>query len=246
MAAPRAKRRIELITAARDAVATHGASISMEEIATACGTSKSVFYRYFKDKSGVQAAVGEYFVSRMRTRMVAAAHEADSFAATVHALVKEYLKSVEASADVYRFVVTAPADGDSAIEQFLDSVCHLLMDQHIRHRGEQAMPQALLQCWAASTVGMVRGAGEAWLALPDTDDKPDRTTMSQLITDWAVQAYGLTRTPRSPQTKPLLRQPLRSHDDCNYSTPVQPAHPADGTGVRGRRTAHAHRCGRSG
>ncbi|PBB09282.1 TetR family transcriptional regulator [Kocuria sp. WRN011] len=183
----RAKRRIELITAARDAVATHGAGISMEEIATACGTSKSVFYRYFKDKSGVQAAVGEYFVSRMRTRMVAAAHEADSFAATVHALVKEYLKSVEASADVYRFVVTAPADGDSAIEQFLDSVCQLLMDQHIRHRGEQAMPEALLQCWAASTVGMVRGAGEAWLALPDTEDKPDRPAMSQLITDWAVQ-----------------------------------------------------------
>lgn len=49
------------------------------------------------------------------------------------------------------------------------------------------MPEALLQCWAASTVGMVRGAGEAWLALPDTDDKPDRPAMSQLITGWAVQ-----------------------------------------------------------
>lgn len=180
----------------------------MEEIATACGTSKSVFYRYFKDKSGVQAAVGEYFVTRMRTRMVAAAHEADSFAATVHALVKEYLKSVEASADVYRFVVTAPADGDSAIEQFLDSVCRLLMDQHIRHRGEQAMPPALLQCWAASTVGMVRGAGEAWLALPDTEHKPDRPTMSQLITDWAVQGLrpdtytSLSEAETSAQTTP--------------------------------------------
>ena len=57
----RAVRRIELITAARDAVAANGAALSMEEIATACGTSKSVFYRYFKDKAGVQKTLEEVF-----------------------------------------------------------------------------------------------------------------------------------------------------------------------------------------
>lgn len=202
----RAKRRLELITAARDAVAANGASMSMEEIATACGTSKSVFYRYFKDKAGVQAAVGEYFVTRMRRRMVAAASEADTFAATVHALVAEYLKSVDASAEVYRFVVTAPPDRDSTIERFVDSIRRLLMDHHVRYRAGPPMPEPLLRCWAASTVGMVRGAGEAWLELPDTPEKPDRSQMSRLITAWAVQGlrpetYPGTDDPSVPQTR---------------------------------------------
>lgn len=182
----RAQRRIELLKAARDAVATHGSGLSMEEIATACGTSKSVFYRYFKDKAGVQAAMGEYFVTRMRRRMVAAAHDADTFSATLHALVSEFLRSIESSGEVYRFVTTAPAFQDSAIEQFVASVRDFLTQQHVRRHGDRGLPPALLQCWAASTVGMVRGAGEAWLAMPETPDKPDRTTMVRLITGWAV------------------------------------------------------------
>ena len=196
----RAKRRLELITAARDAVAANGASMSMEEIATACGTSKSVFYRYFKDKAGVQAAVGEYFVTRMRRRMVAAADDTDTFAATVHALVAEYLRSMAASAEVYRFVVTAPPDRDSTIEQFVDSIRELLLDHHGRHRADPPMSESLLKCWTAATVGMVRGAGEAWLDVPDSPGKPDRSRMSRLITAWAVQ--GLR-----PETYPDAEEP---------------------------------------
>ena len=183
----RAKRRTELITAARDAVAANGAAISMEEIATACGTSKSVFYRYFTDKSGVQAAVGEYFVTRMRRRMVAAVSEADTFAAMIHALVSEYLKSVAGSAEVYRFVVTAPEEQGSTIERFIDSVRDLLMEQYVRHYGEAETGDGVLRSWAAATVGMVRGAGEAWLAQGDAPGTPDRHTMSRIITTWAVE-----------------------------------------------------------
>ena len=183
----RAKRRIELITAARDAVAANGAAISMEEIATACGTSKSVFYRYFKDKAGVQAAVGEYFVTRMRRRMVAAASEADTFAAMIHALVSEYLRSVAGSGEVYRFVVTAPDEQDSTIERFVDSVRDLLVEQYVRHSGERAPGHGVLQSWAAATVGMVRGAGESWLSQGDSPGAPDRHAMSRIITTWAVE-----------------------------------------------------------
>ncbi|WP_260850682.1 TetR/AcrR family transcriptional regulator [Kocuria marina] len=200
----RAVRRIELITAARDAVAANGAALSMEEIATACGTSKSVFYRYFKDKAGVQAAVGEYFVTRMRRRMVAAASEADTFAAMIHALVSEYLKSVAASGEVYRFVVTAPTERGSTIERFVDSVRDLLMEQHMRHHGSRATPEGVLKCWAASTVGMVRGAGEAWLELGGDTAKPDRHTMSRIITAWAVEGLRpVTGSESAPPTSPI-------------------------------------------
>ena len=209
----RAQRRLELITAARDAVAANGAAISMEEIATACGTSKSVFYRYFKDKAGVQAAVGEYFVTRMRRRMVAAASGADTFAAMIHALVSEFLRSVAGSGEVYRFVVTAPDEQDSTIERFVDSVRDLLVEQHVRRHGGQDLPVGVLQCWAASTVGMVRGAGEAWLAQGDTPGKPDRHTMSRIITTWAVEGLrpeaGAVATGSSGAQAPSVPAPIQ-------------------------------------
>ncbi|WP_233542876.1 TetR/AcrR family transcriptional regulator [Kocuria tytonis] len=222
----RAKRRTELLTAARDAVAAHGAAISMEEIATACGTSKSVFYRYFTDKAGVQAAMGEYFVTRMRRRMVAAASEADTFAAMIHALVSEYLRSVAGSAEVYRFVVTAPDEQGSTIERFVNSVRDLLMEQHVRHHGEQVMAASLLQCWAASTVGMVRGAGEAWLARGDVPGMPDRHTMSRIITTWAVEGLrpAAGAVPPEPSGADLPSSATRHQDGPSvHDTPQESA-----------------------
>ncbi len=119
--------------------------------------------------------------------MVAAASEADTFAAMIHALVSEYLRSVAGSAEVYRFVVTAPDEQDSTIERFVDSVRDLLVEQHLRLHGDEVMSAAVLRCWASSTVGMVRGAGEAWLAQGDSPGLPDRHDMSSIITAWAVE-----------------------------------------------------------
>lgn len=48
----REERRRELIKSARKAVHALGSEASMEDIAAAAGTSKSVFYRYFGDKAG--------------------------------------------------------------------------------------------------------------------------------------------------------------------------------------------------
>ena len=54
----RAIRRAELVHAARKAVHKGGPGVSMDEIAAASGTSKSIIYRYFEDKTGLQIAIG--------------------------------------------------------------------------------------------------------------------------------------------------------------------------------------------
>ncbi|MEX5271383.1 TetR/AcrR family transcriptional regulator [Kocuria sabuli] len=222
----RAQRRTELIRTARGAVDELGAQASMEEIASACRTSKSVYYRYFGDKAGLQRAVGEYTVTRMRDRLEEAARAAGSFEDTVEAMVAEYLLGIERSAAVYRFVVALPpdsgrsrherhraersrgersgkdeaeaeADGERyVIQEFVESVTALLAQAHVRHSpAAQRLEEPVLGYWAASTIGMVRGAGEAWMNTPGGAQRPSRERMTELIVGWAVD--GL-RPPGAP------------------------------------------------
>lgn len=220
----RAQRRIELIRTARAAVDELGPQASMEEIASACRTSKSVYYRYFGDKAGLQRAVGEYTVTRMRDRLEEAVRAAGTFEGTLEAMVAEYLLSIERSAAVYRFVVSVspdpgrgrgerhrperpkgeragtvertdgPQEGPAAegrerylIQEFVDSVSALLAEAHVRHSpAERRLTEPMLSYWASSTIGMVRGAGEAWMNTPDGTPRPSRERMTALILGWAV------------------------------------------------------------
>ena len=231
----RAQRRIELIRTARSAVDELGAQASMEEIASACKTSKSVYYRYFGDKAGLQRAVGEYTVTRMRDRLEEAARAAGSFEDTVEAMVAEYLLSIERSAPVYRFVVALPPEtgrarherhraergrGERArgersgadeapaeaggerygLQEFVESVTALLAQAHVRHSpAAQRLAEPVLGYWAASTIGMVRGAGEAWMSTPAGTERLSRERMTELIVGWAVD--GL-RPPGAPVPEP--------------------------------------------
>jgi AcrR family transcriptional regulator len=220
----RAQRRIELIRTARAAVDELGPQASMEEIASACRTSKSVYYRYFGDKAGLQRAVGEYTVTRMRDRLEEAVRAAGTFEGTLEAMVAEYLLSIERSEAVYRFVVgvspdpgrgrgerhrpertkgerterAEKADGPQEepaaergerylIQEFVDSVSALLAEAHVRHSpAERRLTEPMLSYWASSTIGMVRGAGEAWMNTPDGTARPPRERMTELIMGWAV------------------------------------------------------------
>ncbi len=55
----RRERRKALVEGALDAIRTHGPRVGMDEIATAAGTSKTVFYRHFADRAGLHRAVAE-------------------------------------------------------------------------------------------------------------------------------------------------------------------------------------------
>ncbi|WP_435738314.1 TetR/AcrR family transcriptional regulator [Cellulosimicrobium sp. PMB13] len=196
----RAARRAELIRAASKAVHRGGPGVSMDEIAAASGTSKSIIYRYFDDKTGLQVALGAAVVGQMHDALTQAAEAAETPRRALRAMVGVYLEMIESSPNVYYFVTRTSAvagteeaaaaalaagqggTGPQApLAAFLDSVIELVAEPFARVTD---VPPADAAAWAAGAVGFVRGAGEWWLAHRDRPGTPDREQLTERVAAW--------------------------------------------------------------
>jgi AcrR family transcriptional regulator len=197
----KASRRAVLANEARKAVHRLGAEVSMEDLASALGTSKSILYRYFSDKTGLQHAVGEVVVTRMLDALVEASHASVTPRENLHSVIGVYLEMVEGSPAVYGFVTQVPAvssvEGGSPLRSFLDAVSSrvlapiaesLLVEaagpDHGRHSIGPRGIESIAQTWAAGAVGFVRGAGDRWLATQPTERTHDRHALTDEVTAW--------------------------------------------------------------
>lgn len=189
----REERRRELIKVARKAVHALGSDASMDEIAAAAGTSKSVFYRYFGDKAGLQKAVGEVVLLQMERRIAEAAQSAQTPRQGLFAMVSAYLQMAETSPNVYTFVTQNPAtDGGSphtlatagALGHFSDAVSDMIAGPMRAYLKEDRGREAVLGYWPTAAIGLVRNAGELWLHSPSSPGKPAQDVMARQITAW--------------------------------------------------------------
>ncbi|MFE7504057.1 TetR/AcrR family transcriptional regulator [Promicromonospora sp. NPDC057488] len=208
----RTARRAELVRAARKAVHRLGPAVSMDEIAAAAGTSKSIVYRYFDDKAGLRLAVAETVVMQMHDALRAAAQQADNPEMALREMVRVYLEMIESSPNVYWFVTRtaiggnepapvesgrrgrrapAPAADDATptspadlhpLGAYLDSVIELVAEPFARATD---VPPADAAAWAAGAVGFVRGSGEWWLGHRNIESTPlTREQLTERVTLW--------------------------------------------------------------
>jgi AcrR family transcriptional regulator len=193
----REERRRSLIRESRRAVHRLGAEASMEDIAAAAGTSKSVFYRYFGDKAGLQQAVGEVVIGQMQQKILEAAKTAGSPRQGLLNMVLAYLEMAETSPEVYAFVTQGagevPAGG--ALGHFFDAVTAMITVPMRAHLGEHSV---LLAYWPTAAIGLVRSAGELWLNSPPSPAKPDHAQMAELITGWLFHGISAEIASASP------------------------------------------------
>jgi len=224
-AAHRSSRRAELVRAARRAVHHRGPDLSMDDLAAEIGTSKSIIYRYFTDKSGLQGAVGDAVIDELREALGEVSERVTRPRDRIAAMVDVYLGIVESSAPVYAFVTQPEATATAGalrgfVAEIEDIVAEALLPV-LRHGGARSTTdQALAALWGAGVVGHVRSVAERWIAAragaaaPDpqgaagraTEDEiaaMDRAALGARITDWLwTGAAGVARRARTTTTRP--------------------------------------------
>lgn len=174
-------RRAHLVREATRAIHHGGPDIAMDEIAALAGTSKSIYYRYFTDKAGLQEAIGATVVAEMHDALAEAAGTAPTPRAALRAMVDQYLATLEASPNVYRFVIRpGEVAADAPVRRFLPDVAALVARPFASALADDAR---LLTAWSVGAVGFVRGVGEWWLDL-DPADRPERADVADRITTW--------------------------------------------------------------
>lgn len=214
----REARRAELVRVARRTVHHRGPDVSMEEIAAAAGTSKSIVYRYFTDKTGLQIAVAEAVVLQIRGALEGVLRISPTPREGLRAMVAVYLEMIESSPHVYAFVTRdGSVESGGPLGHFLDSVTALVAAPFARGLADdgRGVPRALAETWAAGAVGFVRGAGEWWLAHRGDPGAPDREALTAQVAAWLwAGPVGLL---------------AREHPRTSTSTGPEPVHPADPT-----------------
>jgi AcrR family transcriptional regulator len=191
--AHREVRREELIAAVVEAVSTRGAAVGMDDISAASGIAKPVFYRYFADKADLYLAVGRSVAEQVVTQITTVIDRESSPRRMLVAGIETWLRIVEDSPEIYRFVVHHSVLGDRAGgDPVLDYSS--VVGRHLSRVIGDAMRSAGVDAgaadpWGYGIVGMVRAATDHWLEDQSMSREALAGYLSELVWPGLSQPY---------------------------------------------------------
>ena len=121
----------------------------MEEIAADAGTSKSIVYRYFTDKTGLQIAVAEAVVTQIQGALEGVLRVAPTPRDGLRAMVAVYLEMIESSPNVYAFVTrNGSVESGGPLGHFLWDPTVLSTHRVLQPAIRDGIRTFLAGCWA--------------------------------------------------------------------------------------------------
>jgi AcrR family transcriptional regulator len=140
----------------------------MDEIAAEAGTSKTVVYRHFADRSELYVAVCTRVAEQLLPKLREAMESSTEPRAMVAAAIGTYLAFLEADPELYRFVVHSPvldrpldADPIGNLSDLVGAQAAQLVAAALRQAGRDPAAAAP---WGHGVVGKVRAAADWWLS----------------------------------------------------------------------------------
>lgn len=158
-----AQRRHELVEATLRAIRKHGAGVGMDEIAAAAGTSKTVFYRHFGDRTGLYNAVVESVHAFILGNLSAPLAAGGSPSELVTELADAYLAVVEADIEIYRFVAHRPGDSPDPVLGITNRIGDAVAASFANWLLEQGQDPAPANTWGHGVTGFVWAVADRWI-----------------------------------------------------------------------------------
>lgn len=156
-----------LIDQVMDVIRRYGCTVSMDQIAKDLGTSKSIIYRYFGDKVGLQRAVADRFVNGWKTTVEVEHRSGLDLEQVMEHTLFSYFSMLQNDPHVYVFMTSAPPENDSIVplageidEALLSAISAAVPSQG---SGDDEGERIRSRVWAVGMVSFVRGVGEHWL-----------------------------------------------------------------------------------
>lgn len=190
-----------LLRRVRHAVAQHGPDISMEQLSASAQTTKTVLYRYFGDRGGLQRAMGELAMRVISRSLDQAVCSPNTPRESLRAMIAAFVDLAARAPHVYRFcdaavTSTVDAEGPDEYATFFQGITELLC-RRLQLAGDVEVQ------WAYGAIGFVRAGTERWLLSP-TDQE---AFVDQLATwlwnsrsadlDRAAASVAATASPRT-------------------------------------------------
>lgn len=175
------ERRTELVDGALEAVRRRGRDVSMDDIASEIGVSKTVLYRYFVDKNDLTTAVMMRFAQTTLIPNMAAAlsSDLDGYELT-REIIRVYVDTVAAEPEPYRFVMANSSASKNKVIADSEQIIARMLAVMLRRRMQVAgMDTRGVDPWAFLIVGGVQQATHSWMSNPrmSANDLIDYLTM---------------------------------------------------------------------
>ena len=167
------ERRNELIDGTIDAIRRRGRFVSMDEIASEIGVSKTVLYRYFVDKNDLTTAVMMRFaqITLIPNMTAALSSKMDGFELT-REIIRVYVHTVANEPEPYRFVMANSSASKSKVIADSERIIARMLAVVLRRRMKAAgMDVGGVDPWAYHDRRR-RPAGHPLVATGTADELP--------------------------------------------------------------------------